>query len=76
MLVLRRKVGQTIVIDQNIVVTVQRVEGNRVSLSIEAPQDVRILRGELQPFDADVAVAPCHDALEPFGVRQIHHCPR
>ena len=50
MLVLSRKVGERIVIGDNITVVVQRVSGGRVSLAIEAPQDVRILRGELDPF--------------------------
>jgi carbon storage regulator CsrA len=50
MLVLTRKIGEKIVIDQNITVTVKRVSGNRVALAFEAPDDVRILRQELKPF--------------------------
>lgn len=48
MLVLSRKVGDKIVIGDNITVVVHRVQGNRVSLGIEAPADVRIVRGELK----------------------------
>ena len=51
MLVLRRKIGEKIQIGGQITVTVQRISGNRVSLSIEAPREVRILRGELEPFE-------------------------
>ncbi len=51
MLVLSRKVGEKIVIGDGITVTVQRVAGGRVSLAIEAPRDVRILRGELDNFE-------------------------
>ena len=47
MLVLSRKVGQRLVIGDNITVTVTRISGNRVTIGIEAPDDVRILRGEL-----------------------------
>jgi carbon storage regulator len=47
MLVLSRKSGEQIRIGRNITVTVQRIAGNRVSLAIEAPQSMRILRGEL-----------------------------
>jgi carbon storage regulator CsrA len=47
MLVLSRKVGETLVIDGNITVKVVRIQGNRVTLGIEAPSDVKILRGEL-----------------------------
>jgi carbon storage regulator len=47
MLVLTRKPGEQLVIDNNIVITVVEVRGNRVRISIDAPEDVRILRGEL-----------------------------
>ncbi len=48
MLVLSRKVGEKLVINNNITVVVSRVSGNRVTLAVEAPQDVRIVRGELE----------------------------
>ena len=47
MLVLSRKVGERIVIGDEITVVVNRVSGNRVSLGIDAPEHVRIVRGEL-----------------------------
>lgn len=50
MLVLSRKVGQEIVIGDNVRITITKVSGNRVTLGIEAPQDLRILRGELEPI--------------------------
>jgi len=48
MLVLSRKIGEKLVIGDNITVVVSRVAGNRVTLGIEAPTDVRIVRGELK----------------------------
>ena len=51
MLVLSRKVEQTILIGSDIVVTVVAVNGNRVKLGIAAPKNVRILRKELLPYD-------------------------
>ncbi len=51
MLVLSRKVGEQILIGNDIVVTVNRIDGNRVSIGIQAPTDVRIVRQELRPFD-------------------------
>ncbi len=48
MLVLSRKVGEQIVIGDNITIVVNRVAGNRISLGIEAPANVRIVRGELK----------------------------
>ena len=47
MLVLSRKVGERIVIGDKITVVVNRVSGNRISLGIVAPAEVRIVRGEL-----------------------------
>ena len=55
MLVLSRKIGEKLVIGDNITVVISRVAGNRVTLGIEAPNDVRIVRGELRP-DFDVGV--------------------
>lgn len=47
MLVLSRKVGEKIVIDGNITVEVLRISGNRITLGLVAPADVKILREEL-----------------------------
>ncbi len=49
MLVLSRKIGESIVIGEGIIVTVTRISGNRVTLGIDAPADVRVLRSELMP---------------------------
>jgi carbon storage regulator len=47
MLVLSRKVGEKLVIDGNIIVEVVKIQGNRISLGLVAPSNVKILRGEL-----------------------------
>lgn len=47
MLVLSRKEGEKLVIDDNIVITINRISGHRVSIGIEAPPDVRISRSEI-----------------------------
>ena len=47
MLVLTRKSNQSITIGGNVVVTVLAVEGDRVSLGIQAPREVSVLRNEL-----------------------------
>ncbi len=48
MLVLSRKEGERIVIGDNITLVVSKVCGNRVTIGIEAPRDVKVIRGELQ----------------------------
>lgn len=47
MLVLSRKERQRIKLGESIVVTVVRVMGDKVRLGIEAPDDVLVLREEL-----------------------------
>ena len=47
MLVLRRKVGETIILDGVISVSVLAVEGERVKIGITAPINVTIVREEL-----------------------------
>lgn len=47
MLVLSRKIGEKLMIGDDVVLTINRISGNRVAIGIEAPRDVRIVRGEL-----------------------------
>lgn len=47
MLVLSRKKNETVVIGDSIKVTVTRIAGERVRLSIEAPKSVSVHRGEV-----------------------------
>ena len=47
MLVLRRKVGESIILDGVISVSVLAVEGERVKIGINAPPEVTIVREEL-----------------------------
>ncbi len=49
MLVLSRKEGEKLVIGDNIELEVVRIAGNRVTLGIVAPTDVKVLRAELKP---------------------------
>lgn len=53
MLALTRKVGERIVIGDNIVVTVISIKGDSIRLAIEAPKEIKIYRGEI--FDAIAA---------------------
>jgi carbon storage regulator len=49
MLVLSRKLGEKIVINGNIVVTVVKIDRNQIRLGIEAPQEVPVYREEIAP---------------------------
>ncbi len=50
MLVLSRKKNESIVIGDDISIRVVAVRGNRVRIAIDAPEHIRIRRGELE-FD-------------------------
>lgn len=47
MLVLSRKKNETVMIGDSIKVTVTRIAGERVRLSIDAPKTVSVYRGEI-----------------------------
>ena len=47
MLILQRKPGESVVIGEDISISVVSVEGGRVRLAISAPQEIPILRSEL-----------------------------
>jgi carbon storage regulator len=48
MLVLSRKLGEKIVIDGQIKVTVLKIQGGRIQIGIDAPESIRVLRKELR----------------------------
>ena len=65
MLVLTRKVGEEIRIDNDIVVRVTSVQGGRVKLGIDAPRHRKITRPEAAPVagsDESVAQQPTRKA--------------
>ena len=47
MLVLTRKIGEAIVIDEDVKITVVQVKGKQVRLGIEAPKETKIHREEI-----------------------------
>jgi carbon storage regulator len=55
MLVLTRKSGERIVIDEHIRVTVLEIQGNQIRLGIDAPKEIPIVREEL--YNSKVVVA-------------------
>ena len=69
MLVLSRKVDQTIVIQDNITVKILEINGDRVKLGISAPRNVVILRQELteeiKQEKLEAVVAATRDGVRP-----------
>jgi len=54
MLVLTRKVGESLVIDGEITIKVSQIQGNRVRLCIDAPKSHRVIRSEIQEVPAPI----------------------
>ena len=47
MLVLTRKVGETVLIGDDISISVRNIRGNQVKIGIKAPKDVSVHREEI-----------------------------
>jgi carbon storage regulator CsrA len=72
MLVLSRKAGQKIHIGDEIVVEVRRIAGNRVTIALEAPRHLRILRGELQEAAQEFEIEIPELAHSPEGAQSAY----
>ena len=71
MLVLTRKENESIVIDGGqITLTILRIRGNQISLGIEAPREVSVLRAELKRSDP----APVGLEAGPVGAAAASVC--
>ena len=58
MLILTRKINETILIGENISIKVVEIRGKQVRLGIQAPADILVLRGEMKLREQDEAVEP------------------
>jgi carbon storage regulator len=67
MLVLSRKVGQKIVLGDQVTITINRISGGRVSLGITAPPGVRVVRSELGPIESPPPAGPANPAATGFS---------
>lgn len=47
MLILTRRVGETLIVGDNVTVTVLGVKGNQVRIGVNAPKDVSVHREEI-----------------------------
>ena len=52
-LVLGRRPNEAVLIGDDIVVRIISISGSQVKISIDAPDNVKILREELAPYDKD-----------------------
>jgi carbon storage regulator len=69
-LVLSRKCEQSLLLGEDITITVLAIDGERVKLGIEAPRSVTVLRTEVHD-QLQVANAAAAHALDPSSVQTI-----
>ena len=67
MLVLTRKIGDTVLLGDEIEIAVVEIRGNQVKLGISAPRSLPVLRAELKDREAE---APSGDRAEPPSAPQ------
>ena len=67
MLVLSRKQNERIRVGESVVVTIVRVNGDKVRIGIEAPSEMRVLRDELE-IDALGDVILEDDGVLPISI--------
>jgi len=70
MLILTRRVGETIVIGDDVIVTVLGIKGNQVRIGVNAPKDVSVHREEIyqriqQEKNTAPAPAPAPEKAKP-----------
>lgn len=53
MLILTRREGETVVLDDDIRITIRAIKGKQVKVGIDAPDDVEIIREELLDMEED-----------------------
>ena len=63
MLVLTRRIGEQIVIDDNIIVTIIAVEGGKVRVGIQAPRSVTVDRAEVHQRKQEQPVESSSEAV-------------
>jgi carbon storage regulator len=47
MLILTRRIGEKLVIDENVIITILAAKGSQIRIGIEAPRDVPVHREEI-----------------------------
>ena len=71
MLVLTRKLQETIQIGDQVTIHILRVKGNTVRLGIDAPRHIRVIRGELVDQESVAGEQPAVKApLNPIDSRE------
>ena len=67
MLILTRKVGESLIIGDDVTVTVFGVKGNQVRIGVDAPRTVTVHRQEIYERNRDETTDPAETKKDPPG---------
>jgi len=70
MLVLTRKLGEAILIGDNVKISILEIEGDKIRIGIDAPREIKVMREELitQTIDYNIeSLKSKNDILEQFN---------
>ena len=72
MLVLHRKKGESLIINDNIKITIVDISGEKVKIAVEAPKEIPILRSELvNAAEANKEAAGSENNISAADIRSV-----
>ena len=72
MLVLHRKKGESLIIDDNIKITIVDISGEKVKIAVEAPKEIPVLRSELvNAAEANQEAAGRENSISAADIRSV-----
>ena len=72
MLVLHRKKGESLIINDNIKITIVDISGEKVKIAVEAPKEIPVLRSELvNAAEANKEAAGRENSISAADIRSV-----
>ena len=72
MLVLHRKKGESLIINDNIKITIVDISGEKVKIAVEAPKEIPVLRSELvNAAEANKEAAGSENIISAADIRSV-----